>query len=490
MLRLCRSNVQNMQQTMPNWLQNRAYLTPNRVAIEWSKQEITFATLHKQVEKTVRQLTTYRIYKGDTVAVHMTNSIEMILVIHALQYMGVVAVLLNTRLTIEEIKWQVEDANAKQLICDTYIEGISIPQITTAQWSMGKEASIELQTHYHLDDVTTILYTSGTTGNPKGVMLTYGNHYHSAIGSALNLGLHQDDSWLACLPMFHVGGFSLLMKSIIYGMKIVMHESFDVRAVYNDMMKGKVTLISVVTKTLQEIITLADQPFPKTFRCALLGGGPAPISLIEECLEKGVNVYQTYGMTETASQIATLAPEYVLAKIGSAGKPLFPCELQIRKDGTNVSAYEEGEIVVKGPNVTQGYYNREEATKETIQDGWLYTGDIGYLDDEGFLYVLDRRKDLIISGGENIYPAQIEAALMSHPQIMDAGVIGMEDDQWGQVPVAFVIASGLSAEEIFDYCYTKLARYKVPKHIYFTDSLPRNASNKLVRRNLYEWLGE
>jgi o-succinylbenzoate---CoA ligase len=479
-----------MQQTMPNWLRNRAYLTPNRVAIEWNGKEVTFASLHEKVEQSARQLATYGIRKGDMVAVHMTNSMEMVLVIHALQYIGAVTVLLNTRLTTAEIKWQLEDASVKLVICDNCIDSISIPQVTTYEWGKEKEASIELQTHYSLDDVTSILYTSGTTGNPKGVMLTYGNHYHSAVGSALNLGLHQDDCWLACLPFFHVGGFSLLMKSVIYGMKIIIHESFDVQAVYKEIMQEKVTLISVVSKTLQDLIQLADKPFPSTLRCALLGGGPAPVSLIEACLEKGVNVYQTYGMTETSSQIVTLAPEYVLEKVGSAGKPLFPCELQIRKDDMVVSPYEEGEIVVKGPNVTNGYYNREDATKEAIKEGWLYTGDIGYIDDEGFLYVLDRRKDLIISGGENIYPAEIEAALLSHPYIVDAGVVGMGDAQWGQVPIAVVVTNvdAVTEDEVIKHCYTKLARYKVPKRICFTDCLPRNASNKLVRRKLYDLL--
>jgi O-succinylbenzoic acid--CoA ligase len=218
----------------------------------------------------------------------------------------------------------------------------------------------------------------------------------------------------------------------------------------------------------------------------LLGGGPAPKPLLEKCKDYSLPVYQTYGMTETASQIVTLSPEYSLSKLGSAGKPLFHSQLKIIHDGKEQLRLEHGEIVVKGPTVTSGYFNRQDATNSSIQNGWLHTGDIGYLDEEGFLYVLDRRKDLIISGGENIYPAEIESALLSHPNVKDAGVIGKQDEKWGQIPVAFVVCDHLTAEEIQSYCLERLARYKVPKLIYFASELPRNATNKLQRHKLQQ----
>lgn len=220
-------------------------------------------------------------------------------------------------------------------------------------------------------------------------------------------------------------------------------------------------------------------------------GGPAPKPLLETCVEKGIPVYQTYGMTETSSQICTLTADYMLTKVGSAGKPLFQCQLRIEKDGVVVPPRAEGEIVVKGPNVTGGYFNREDATHEAIRNGWLHTGDLGYLDEEGFLYVLDRRSDLIISGGENIYPAQIEEVLLSHPAVVEAGVVGMADESWGQVPAAFVVKSGdVTEEEILRFCEEKLAKYKVPKKACFLEELPRNASKKLLRRELRQLVEE
>jgi O-succinylbenzoic acid--CoA ligase len=218
----------------------------------------------------------------------------------------------------------------------------------------------------------------------------------------------------------------------------------------------------------------------------LLGGGPASLPLLEECVAKDIPVYQTYGMTETSSQIVTLAPEDSIRKLGSAGKPLFPSQLKIIAEGNKEAAvHEAGEILVKGPNVTKGYLNREKASTQDIQDGWLHTGDIGYLDEDGFLFVLDRRSDLIISGGENIYPAEIEGVLTSHPSIIDAGIIGQKDEKWGEVPAAFIVPkTPVTERELLEFCRERLAKYKIPKHFYFIDEIPRNASKKILRREL------
>jgi len=223
----------------------------------------------------------------------------------------------------------------------------------------------------------------------------------------------------------------------------------------------------------------------------LTGGGPIPDSLLKTCREKQIPVYQTYGLTETASQIATLSPEYMDSKLGSAGKPLFSSELQIvGEDGRKVPG-EVGEIVVRGPNVTQGYLHRDSEKIDAFRDGWFHTGDLGYIDDEGFLYVLDRRSDLIISGGENVYPAEVEAVLLAHPAILEAGVVGSESKTWGQVPVAFVTTidhAEVTEEEIRTFCRERLAHYKCPVRIYFVEQLPRNAANKLLRRKLADRL--
>ena len=244
-------------------------------------------------------------------------------------------------------------------------------------------------------------------------------------------------------------------------------------------------VVAVIPQRMLE--AAGERPSPPHFRCALLGGGPAPRPLLEACAARGVPVVQTYGMTETASQAATLAPADALRKLGSAGQPLLPVELRIAAEGRDAAPGEVGEICVRGPMVTPGYHGRPEATAEAIRDGWLHTGDLGYLDAEGYLYVVDRRTDLIISGGENVYPAEVEAALLSHRAVAEAGVVGAEDPQWGQVPVAFVVprpGAAVSPEALIAHCRERLAAYKVPRRVALVAELPRTAAGKLRRVEL------
>ncbi|PEZ08869.1 o-succinylbenzoate--CoA ligase [Bacillus sp. AFS018417] len=477
---------------MPNWLMQRAFLTPERTAIETKESTHTFLQLHEEVLSLCEHLAYLQVQKGTKVAVLMKNSMEMVITIHALSYMGAVAVLLNTRLSREELLWQMKDAEVSCLLTDEDFEAERVPVYLFTELTALPKQKVTVQNEFVLEDTMTVIYTSGTTGKPKGVMLTYGNHWWSAVGSSLNLGLREDDCWLACLPCFHVGGLSLLMKNIMYGMRVLLVPKYDPDFIHEALQTRGVTMISVVSKMLTDLLErLQEDTYPTSLRCVLLGGGPAPRPLLETCVAKGIPVYQTYGMTETSSQICTLAADYMLTKVGSAGKTLFPCQLRIEQDGREAGVGTAGEIVVKGPNVTGGYFKREEATRESIQDGWLHTGDIGYLDEDGFLYVLDRRSDLIISGGENIYPAQIEEVLLVHPAVSEAGVVGANDERWGQVPVAFVVKSEeVTAEELLAFCEDKLARYKVPKAIYFLSELPRNASKKLLRRELRQLVEE
>jgi o-succinylbenzoate---CoA ligase len=483
--------------TMKNWLLKRAEISPDRVALIYKDEHKTFQQLKILAVHRAKQLTTIGVKKGDHIALLVKNELDTVVLFHALQLIQAVIVPINIRLTAKEISWQLEHVDASLVIYHEefklLVDGITINRTSmNSLLQMKENEDVILPEEVSLDTLHTIIFTSGTTGHPKGAMLTYGNHWWSATGSALNLGIHHEDRWLCPVPLFHVSGLSILMRSVIYGMTVILQEKFDPTAFNQAIVQQKVTITSVVSAMLSKILEqLGENQYPNYFRCMLLGGGPAPKPILEACRDKAIPVYQTYGMTETASQIVTLGAEDMLRKLGSAGKALFPSQLNINKNGAEAGAMEEGEIVVKGPNVTCGYYKRQDATNASIHDGWLYTGDIGYLDDEGFLYVLDRRKDLIISGGENIYPAEVESVLLSHPEIQEAGVVGMDDHTWGQVPIAFIVTKTPIAEkEVVAFCRENLAGYKVPKRVYLVEELPRNASNKLLRRELKKLIVE
>jgi O-succinylbenzoic acid--CoA ligase len=435
------------------------------------------------------------------------NSTAYAAVVHAAARVGAVLLPLNARLSPEEMAWQLVDARATHLVYDpahltpAFALRERVADLTLV--SMNEPLSSESQLRnsvasragpglrrFDLRELQTIIYTSGTTGRPKGAMLTYGNHFWSAVGSALNLGVRPDDRWLACLPLFHVGGLAILLRSIIYGMPCVLHQSFDAQAVNRAIDEDGVTIASVVATMLERMLDArGDEPYPPSLRCVLLGGGPAPRPLLERCAERGVPVVQTYGLTEAASQVTTLPPEDALRKLGSAGKPLFGTEVSILdEDGRPCGVGQPGEIVVCGPTVAAGYLN------QPVRGGSnLLTGDIGYLDDEGYLYVLDRRDDLIISGGENVYPAEIEAVLASHPAVREAGVYGIADARWGQAPAAVVVPRDgvkVGAGELLAFCRERLAGFKVPARIDIESELPRNASGKLLRHALHARFSE
>lgn len=475
-----------MSELIPHWLTKQAELLPDGIAVELDDgKRITFKQLRENSENYAKKLASIGVKERTHVGVLSDNRLEMIYTIHALSYLGAVGVLLNTRLTDEELNYQLKDAETGLIIHDHEQALRKLDVTERYSFKEVEEMSrteASLKKEIRLDDVFTIIYTSGTTGFPKGVIHTYGNHWWSAIASALNLGLHKNDKWLISLPLFHVSGLATLIKSSIYGMPIYLMNKFDEKQVHHAIMTKGITIVSVVTVMLQRLLAeLGDQRYPDHLRSFLLGGGPAPKILLEEAKQKAVPVFQSYGMTETSSQIVTLSAKDALEKIGSAGKPLLPAQVKI----VNKASDGIGEIIVKGPMVTNGYYKKTEANEKSFKNGWLYTGDLGYLDEEGFLYVVDRRTDLIISGGENIYPAEIEDVLQKMPQIKEAGVIGKKDAEWGEVPIAFVVSnSPVTEEEILTFSAKYLAKYKLPKEIYFLEELPRNASNKLVKNRL------
>jgi O-succinylbenzoic acid--CoA ligase len=489
--------------TVPDWLHQRAQSTPHRLGLICGDDRLTFAQLDAAVDATAGRLLLEGVQPGHVVGVLSRNSTAFVFAVHATARIGAVLMPLNLRLTTAELAWQLRDAGAHRLLHDeahretaVVLRGETSPLQLLSLDALTADVGARHASHLR-DDASTfdlnathsLVYTSGTTGTPKGAMLTYGNHLWSAIGSALNLGVHEDDRWLACLPLFHVGGLAILLRGALYGTTAIVHESFDAARANASIENDHVTIISVVANMLQRMLDeRGPRPYPAHLRCVLLGGGPAPEPLLRRCVALGVPVVQTYGLTEAASQVATLAPEDALRKVGSAGKPLFGTELRIEDAaGKVLPARAEGEIVVHGPTVTPGYLNRPDATAKAIRDGWLHTGDIGYLDDEGYLYVLDRRDDLIVSGGENVYPAEIEATLQGHPDVAEAGVFGAPDERWGQTSVAIVVlrpGATVTPEALIAHCREHLAAYKTPRRIEFRSELPRNAAGKLVRSRL------
>jgi O-succinylbenzoic acid--CoA ligase len=483
---------------LPNWLFHRSTSAPDRPALIADGTSWSFAELDRWASALARRLAALGARPGDRVALLLRNSPEFVALIHAAPRLGVTLAPLNTRLAAPELAWQIADSGTHLLIYDaenaalarSALQRLDAPPRATAMADLAAlaEVEIDLSLTIDLDASFTIIYTSGTTGQPKGALLTYGNYWWSAVGSAFNLGTHANDCWLAVLPLFHVGGLSIAVRAAIYGIPIVLHRTFDPAAANRAIDADGVTILSVVSAMLQRLLgERGPTPYPPTLRCMLLGGGPAPQPLLEACAARGVPVVQTYGLSEAASQVATLAPADALRKLGSAGKPLLPNELRIDRAGAPASAGEVGEILVRGPTVMQGYINRPDATAEALRDGWLHTGDLGYLDAEGYLYVVSRRTDLIISGGENIYPAEVESVLLLHPAVEEAAVVGLPDARWGHVPVAAVkLRSGapLSEDQLIEFCRAHLAAYKLPRAIRFIDALPRNAAGKVLREHL------
>ncbi|MCI0778158.1 MAG: o-succinylbenzoate--CoA ligase [Chloroflexi bacterium] len=492
---------------MPEWLWQRARLSPERTALVCEDDRWTFAELDRRVASVAGRLAKRGVSPGDHVALLAANGSGFVQLVHAVPRLRAVLIPLNVRLTVDELAWQLADSAATCLVYDDgssaravelsrrlpSVTCLHLAELTRPQEDTEAGQAVE-PGRIDLSAVHSVIYTSGTSGRPKGAMLTHGNHFWSAAGSAQNLGLRDDDCWLACMPLFHIGGLAILLRSVIYGNTVVVHETFDPGAVNRAIDDQRVTIFSAVSNMLGRILeSRGERPFPPTLRCVLAGGGPVPQPLLDECRRRGLPVVQTYGLTEAASQVATQSLDTDKQEPGSAGRPLANSELRIERElGEVLPSGESGEIVVRGPTVMSGYLGDPDATAEVLRDGWLHTGDIGYIDADGNLHVLDRRDDLIVSGGENVYPAEVEEVLRSHTGILDAAVFGVPDERWGQRVIAAIVLRAEeqpTEEELAAFCGTRLASYKVPKEFRFVPQLPRSPSGKLLRRSLREeWL--
>jgi O-succinylbenzoic acid--CoA ligase len=438
---------------LDDWLAQRSQSCPERTALLADGSEVTYAELEAEATWVARRLIAHGVRRGSSVAMTMHPRREQVVMVHALMKVGAVLLPLGPRLSAEE---RAAVIAAEEPAVDLDDAG----ELTQT------EADLPLLGEHDMDDVAARVMTSGSTGTPDPVGLTYGNFLWSAVGSAFNIGVEPEDRWLCCLPLSHISGLGIVMRSVIYGTTAVVQEGFDVDRVAESLERDEITVVSLVATMLTRLLDAgADLSGP---RALLVGGGPVPEDPLEEALGRGATVVQTYGLTEACSQVTTLAPADARRKLGSAGRPLLTTHLRIQ----------DGEILVQGPTVAPG---RADA------DGWLHTGDLGRIDEEGFLYVEDRMDDLIVTGGENVVPAEVEKVLLRHPEVADAAVVGREDPEWQQAVTAIVVlAEGSSAtpDELRRHCAESLAGFKVPKRVELAAALPRTPSGKLMRRAL------
>jgi o-succinylbenzoate---CoA ligase len=409
-----------------DWLTAAAAAHPDRVALETTEGSFTYAQLDERADRRVRTLAAAGVGPGDRVAVTYPPGLEFAELLHALPRLGAV----------------LEPG----------------PPSAPPQPAWSEPGAAPLRTTFDPEAVHTVIRTSGTTGAPKAVELTFANHVASAIASADALGVEPDDRWLCPLPLHHVGGLNVLIRSAVNGTAVVLHERFDADRVRATIEAGEVTLASLVPTMLARLRAAGLHRAPG-LRAIALGGGPIPAGMLDWARETGIPVVPVYGMTETCSQVVA----------GSPGRPLRGVELEIAADG---------EILVRGPMVARG---------TVAEDGWLHTGDLGQLDGDGRLHVLGRLKELIVTGGENVAPLEVEQALLAHPAVADAGVAGLPDPDWGEAVTAFVVLrEPATPEELRAWCRERLEPFKVPKAIQVVERLPRGAGGKLLRDRLGE----
>ncbi|MCC4347565.1 o-succinylbenzoate--CoA ligase [Limosilactobacillus reuteri] len=466
-----------------NWLLKQAATQPNQIAIDDGNERLSFAELKKQVEVLVGKID--HLNPGSRVGLLATNTLMSYKLALAIICSGRTIVWLNWRLAGEELERQIKDSGLQLCLVENSLwrSGMTNPFKSYSAFLITNADPGELIPVFKSDWVASIMYTSGTTGKPKGVLQTFGNHFYSAVSSALNLGLSSADKWLCVAPIFHISGFSIIMRGLIYGMTVRLVEKFRAEEIERILANETVTIMSVVPFMLKKLIQQQNKTnthYNSAFRCMLLGGGTIDREMLEICLQRSIPVVQCYGMTETCSQIVALRSADALLKLGSVGQPLFSTQLKLSKDG---------EILLKTPALTPGYLNLPDKLPSKMIDGWYRTGDIGHLDKEGYLYIDGRADEMLISGGENIFPQEVEQVYQRYPQINEIAVVGQNDSVWGQVPVAFVVSDRrLSTTKLMNYGYEHLARYKVPQHYIFVSELPKNASGKIRRFMLREKL--
>lgn len=488
---------------------------PDKVVMTFGDRHITNASLHGRVNALAVGLRELGIRHGDVVALLLHNCPEFIESAFAINKLGAVFLPLNYRLAPLEWQYILDHAGAVAIVSEPELAepldslvGLNIVTDhrilvgndrqgwTTYDEVLAKGAGPMIpDAEVDQGDLQRLMYTSGTTSRPKGVKITYGNLIWKNVGQILEFGINSADKTLVAGPLYHVGGFDLPANAVLYaGGSIVLLRTFDAVEVLKATAKERPTNMWLAPAMVNMILQVPNIESYDTssVRFIINGGEKMPVPLIRRILQAFPNSWfsDAYGLTETVSGDTFLDREHVLSKIGSVGKPVMHTSIRILDEsGEPVPAGALGEIAIRGPKVFSGYWRDDEATAAAIHNGWFHTGDIGVIDEDGYLFIEDRKKDMIVSGGENIASPEVERALYEHDAVLEAAVIGIPDERWGEVPKAFVVLKvgrQVSAEELKSFCLHRLAKFKVPRYFEFVPTLPRTASGKVLKRELRE----
>ena len=500
---------------MRDWLAHRADATPEAPALrDGSGTVTTYAALDDAVEELAGRLSAHGVGVDDHLGVVAGTRPALVEVVHASMRVGATLVPLDARGTATELAERLDVADVDCLLCgaDTAERAVDAAarldrDVPVAGLDGGTAGATDLigfdpeafeVPALTLHGVELMLFTSGTTGRPKAVCLTAANLAASAAASAFRLGLAPEDRWHVALPMYHMGGLAPVYRSVLYGTCVLVEDArdgFDPRRTLEVLDANNATCTSLVPTMLRRLLDAGEEgenSFPDSLRFVLLGGAPASEPLVEECAERDVPVCPTYGMTETASQIATTTPREARHHPGTVGCPLLFTELTVvGDDGREVSRGEPGELVVAGPTLTPGYYGETASTREQLCSFGFRTGDVGYRDEAGRLYVLNRLDDRIITGGENVDPGEVLSVVKAAPGVSDAAITGLPDEEWGQRVAALLVADGEFDRGAFDrHCRDRLAGYKLPRTVRLVGEIPRTASGTVDRAAVRERFGE
>jgi fatty-acyl-CoA synthase len=490
-----------------SWPARRARKTPNRTAVVHHDTTVTYAELYRRTTRLAHALRARGVRRGDRIAYLGPNHPSFLETLFAAGTLGAVFVPLNTRLAGPEIAYQLSDSGAKILVYGPSHAGLvaGLPGNTDVRTYLEVGAEYDdavaegmdepIDEPVGADDTCLILYTSGTTGRPKGAMLTHANVTWNSVNFLIDKDLVAEERALVSAPLFHIAGLTVLtLPVLLKGGTCVLVEAFDPGATLDLVERHRITYMFGVPAMFEQVARHPRWPDAdlSSLRMLSCGGAPVPTPLIEAYQARGLTFLQGYGMTE-ALGVLFLDGENSVSKAGSAGVPMYFTDVRVvRPDLAPVEPGEAGEVVVRGPAVMSGYWGLPEETAASFSDGWFRTGDAARVDEDGYVYIVDRMKDMIISGGENIYPAEIEDLLLAHPDVVEVAVIGVPDDKWGEVPRAVIVPRedvAIDPDEILASLAGRLAKYKIPKSVVIADGLPRTASGKLLKTRVRQRYG-